>query len=152
MLAACGVQVLLARGRGGRAAAAVLVVGLFVDLWPKPLPVAAVAVPTWVTAPGDLPAAGAVIDLTDTGSGRTLYYQTVHHRPIASGYIWRVPTSVMRVDEELARAVAGRDWAAVRYRFGFRHLVLPARGGRPVRGVVYDGPDRRILDLAAVVR
>jgi hypothetical protein len=152
VLAADGVAVLVRGGPAGRAVTVTLAAVMTVELWPSALPIAPVSVPAWVTALRDLPALGAMIDLTNTGTGQALYYQTVHRRPMASGYISRVPVDVMRADERIARAVAAGRWQAVRYEFGFRYLVASAGGPRPGRGVVYDGPDRRIIDLDAIVR
>jgi hypothetical protein len=54
-------------------------------------------VPRWVQILRDDPTPGAVMDAVDGGESAGLYYQTIHHRPMASGYLSRV---LVRLDDE----------------------------------------------------
>jgi hypothetical protein len=150
LLAACGTAAVLGRARrtwprvgiGAAIAAALLL-----DLWPAPLPTAPVAVPEWVTRLRDLPGPGAMVDLSDTDPGWELYYQTVHHRPMAFGYVSRVERAVRDRDAALLAAVDAGRWADVRDRFGVRYVVTGGVERPPARGVVYGSAGRRIIDL-----
>ena len=152
VLAAAGVPVVMARfGRLG--GPLLLAVVLCLDLWPTPLPVAPVAVPPWVLALRDLPdPAAAVLDLSRTLPGPSMYDQTIHHRPMAFGYISRLPVPVNEQDQRLIATLMAGNWSAVRYTFRFRYVVMPADGRVPGALLVYAGPDRRIFDLGSADR
>ena len=47
--------------------------------------------PKWVNAVRDDPTPGGVIDLVEGGEPQDMYYQTIHHRPIAQGDLSRIP-------------------------------------------------------------
>ena len=65
---------------------------LFVEFLPKPLPITKVYIPEYVNLLKDMPKNGGMIDAIDPPF--SLYYQTIHEIPIATGYISRYPTSV----------------------------------------------------------
>lgn len=97
---------------------------LVVDYLPAPMRVTSPAVPSYVTALGELPG-GAVLDLMSPASV-SLYYQTVHRKPIAFGYIARTPMSVDHVDQELAAAIRQGEWERLARTYGFRYVVMGA--------------------------
>ncbi|MCO5166763.1 MAG: hypothetical protein M9894_10405 [Planctomycetes bacterium] len=123
VLVAAGVQRLLAEGRRGALAA--FAAALVIDHAPATLPVLPVAaLPAYVHALRDAPD-GAVLDVA-SGYYRPLWYQTVHEKPMAFGYLARYPTSVVRQEEALIDAHRRADWRALRERFDLRWLVVPA--------------------------
>jgi hypothetical protein len=126
VLAAAGVALL--RARGQRAALAAFGVALLVDHLPAPLPTTSLAVPAYVRA---LKAEreGALLDLS-CGYARPLWHQTIHERPLAFGYLARLPTSVYVKEEALRAAHARGDWATLRAAHGIRWLAV-APGGPP---------------------
>lgn len=52
----------------------------------------------------------------------SLYYQTVHEKPMALGYIARIPTSTERQNDPLRQAIETNDYGEMR-REGFRFLL-----------------------------
>jgi hypothetical protein len=60
-------------------------------------------VPKWVQMIRGLPGDGPVIDDTTRGDGQGMYFQTIHHHPIAGGYVSRVPLSIEEHSIELFR-------------------------------------------------
>ena len=60
-------------------------------------------VPKWVEVIRDFPGNGPVIDDTTRGNGQGMYFQTIHHHPIAGGYVSRVPLSIEEHGIELFR-------------------------------------------------
>lgn len=122
VLAAAGWQA--ARGSaGGRAAigTVALLAVIAIEYAPYPLPVSDPATPQYVRALAALPD-GAVIDLASNGP-QALYYQTVHQKPIAFGYISRTAASVDEADLALARLILQGDWADAARTHGFRYVV-----------------------------
>lgn len=126
VLAAGGIRALVESGRPRRywVLAAVLLVAAF-EYLPAPMRLADPAVPPYVTRLKELPD-GAVLDLA-ANAPFALYYQTVHGKPIAFGYISRTPTSVDVLDQELASMIAAGQWDTVARRFGFRYVVKSDR-------------------------
>jgi hypothetical protein len=156
---ACAVLVAFAvpllRAALPRAVLAAAVVGLAVETWPRPLPVTRLPVPGWVEALRAAPA-GAAVDLVSTQGGM-VYYQTVHEKPLAYGYIARYPRSVIvrAVEANVrARAVATRGDAGAAdalARDGVRWIVA---AGPPVAGpaVRWSGDGAVLYELPAGAR
>jgi hypothetical protein len=145
-----------------------LVVLLSLELVPRAIPTTLPEVPAYVAALQSIDGPGGVLDLASgygenrpfgsvTGTGIALYYQTVHHRPMASGYIARVPSSAWAtflrqkdlVDEgaygrlcreyDLRYLVVGSDSAAVDA-LGSAHLLLvDMRAGADLFDLAPDG-------------
>ena len=132
------------------------VAALLFEYWPAPLPLTRIPVPAYVEALAAAPGEGGVVDLVDTPP-LALYFQTVHHKPMALGYIARYPLStVTRGHPILVAARAAVDpaepspeAATTLARLGFRHLVVP-RTGAPVSflRVRYADDDVIVYDLA----
>ena len=79
--------------------------------------------------------AGAVIDLASNGP-QALYYQTVHEKPLAFGYISRTPTSVDQADLALARLIVDGAWDDAVRTNGFRYVVRRDRAAQVmIRGL-----------------
>jgi hypothetical protein len=92
-----------------------------VEYAPYPQPVTQPTIPPYVRALGALPD-GAVIDLASSGP-QALYYQTVHQKPIAFGYISRTPGSVDQADLALSRLILSGAWDEATRANGFRYVV-----------------------------
>lgn len=130
VLVAAGVALLLARGRRG--VLAVFVVALLVDHCPAPLPTRSLEVPAYVRAlQGERE--GALLDLS-CGLTRPLWHQTIHERPLAFGYLARIPGSVFAQEQALIAAHARGDWRTLRGIHGIRWLAV-APGAPPPANV-----------------
>jgi len=55
-----------------------------------------------------------------------LYYQTIHEKPMAFGYVSRIPTSVNRKDEELEQLIRQKQFILLYPDYNIRYLVIPA--------------------------
>ena len=75
-----------------------------------------------------------------TGGSRALYFQTIHEKPLAFGYISRVPASVARVDYQMNELAEGGEWGRLREEFGIRYLVA-----EPALPVALDGRTPTVL-------
>jgi len=132
VLASAGVRAMLAERRGWLLAAALLVTAI--EYWPAPMRLTDPAVPAYVEELRDLPG-GAVLDLA-SNAPLAMYYQTIHGKPIAFGYISRTPASVDAQDQELAALIRAGQWDTAASRFGFRYVVARDRAADVmVRGV-----------------
>jgi len=115
VLAAIGFERLLNRGRAARIAAWCLFLMLTIECVPARPPVYVPAIPSQYFALRDRPKKGAVCELPlglrdgfgETGSldEAVLLHQTIHERPIAGGFVARLPPSIAR--EYAAMPVVG---------------------------------------------
>jgi hypothetical protein len=131
---------LLLRGSmRSRVAACGLLLLLTFEYLPRPIPTTWPEVPGYVFALRGIDGAGGVLDLvsgywsdrpfgSDGGAGIALYYQTIHQRPMASGYVARVPTSVRAVLLEQRRFVGENAYGALCRDYDLRYLVVPHAG------------------------
>ena len=122
---------------------------LALEMWPAQMPSTRAAHPRYVDVLKRLPGPGAVYDAAAPSPTWQLYYQTVHEKPIAGGYISRVPTSVNREDRALEAAVVAGQVSRLCSGFAIRYYTTPAN--HPIAGSqfpkIYSGPDALIYDL-----
>lgn len=134
---------------GSRNHRAVLATLLVVMLWeyaPRPLTTTKLEVPGYVRELARLPGSEAVVDLVSAPTA-ALYYQTHHQRPMALGYVSRLPESTSRRDDRLGRDLRTGDVPALCAR-GFRYLVVGPGATRSVPRTreVFAGRRARILE------
>jgi hypothetical protein len=120
ILAGFGFSLLL-RGSAGRQRVAVAIACLLaIEYWPKPLPNLSVPVPKYVDIVRDLPGRDGVLDTVATPSV-AMFYQTIHQKPLAFGYLAREPASVAAHDRQLetllSQARFDRLWPDYRLRY-----------------------------------
>ena len=149
VLAAGGWQALLSSGWRWRHAAAAMTLAIVTfEYLPAPMRLTEPAVPAYVRALATLPA-GAAIDLA-SDAPLALYYQTIHHKPIAFGYISRTPASVDRADQALAALILNGEWERAARDFRFTYVVkaeraadvmVPGLPGAPLAAIE---PSRRV--------
>ncbi len=153
VLAAIGFADLLGRARRSGAYVAIVTIVLAVLIFeylPGPLPARANPLPYFVSELKKLPD-GAVYDVRSS-KFHALYYQTVHQRPMAFGYISRVSASVEAKTRELQGVFAAGDYERLYREYGFRYLILPrdmnlvAALGQPL----YQDNDAQIYDLSVI--
>jgi hypothetical protein len=83
--------------------------------------------PKWVLFLRDAPLHGAVIDLIDGARSTDLYYQTIHHRPIAMGEISRISADVQaRTDHVLDAVNTGHFQLLSQEGFAYIVTIPPA--------------------------
>lgn len=150
VIAAAGFKMLLSGPGWGRLAAVLLVAVLTIEYLPRPLPASTLSTPPYVAALAAQKDDKGVLD-TVANQTMVLYYQTVHQKPIALGYIARIPKSVADVDFQIRELYDRRDYAKLRREFGIRYVVTQpgfevSAPGLPVR-LLHDGPDARVWDL-----
>lgn len=151
VLAALGFAELLRRkGSSARSVALVgiLLVVLAFEYLPGPLPARENPLPDFVRELKKLPD-GAIYDVRSS-KFHALYYQTVHQRPMAFGYISRPTRSVDTKSRELRQVFEMGDYEKLYREYGFRYLILPremnlvAALGSPL----YQDNDAQIYDLS----
>jgi hypothetical protein len=86
------------RGKGLVWMAPVVAIGLVLfEFWPAPYPVSPPDTPAWYAALAEDPAPGAVLNLpANYERPWYLLYQTVHGKPLATGYVTRDDPGVLR--------------------------------------------------------
>ena len=152
VLAAVGFAELLRHQRRSAILVALLLVVMVFEYLPGPLPARENPLPDFVRELKKLPE-GAVYDVRSS-KFHALYYQTVHQRPMAFGYIARVTRSVDAKSAELRRVFETGDYEKLYREYGFRYLILPrnmdlvAALGAPL----YQDNDAQIYDLSNTLR
>jgi hypothetical protein len=119
----------------------------FIDLWPTPLPLTPVAVPAYVHVLARLPD-GAVIDNAALSEAYQLRHQTVFEKPMAFGYVTRLPQSVANKDWGVFAAVQREQYARLCTVYHIRYYTTPA--DRPLRTdlpVIYQDKQSMIYDF-----
>jgi hypothetical protein len=123
VIAAMGLKMLFAAGPAKRWVAVALLALLVVEYLPSPVPASQLAAPEYVRVLAALEDDGkGVLDMV-SGQTLTLYYQTVHEKPMALGYIARLPRSVTIIDAQLLGAWERGDYEELKHVFGIRYLV-----------------------------
>ena len=92
---------------------------------PAPIPLTKPSYPGYVEALKNLPD-GAVLDLVSSSTW-ALYYQTVHKKKMAFGYVSRTTASVLRQDDSLAALIVKGKWERIARDFHIRYVVLAPR-------------------------
>ena len=136
VMAAGGVHALLASTwKWKRVAFAAVLAWIVFDYVPTPARVTDPAVPAYVGVLRDLPY-GAVLDLASNGP-QALYYQAIHEKPIAFGYISRTPVSVDAADQALAAQILNGRWEDLARDHQFRYVITrgPRAADVMVRGL-----------------
>ncbi len=125
VISAMGFKSLLQKSRGTRLVAALLLAALCVEYLPQPIPASQVNVPPYVEALAKLPDQSGVLDTVAEGT-QLLYYQTIHQKPIALGYIARLPKSVADKDHGIYLYKDSKDYARLSQDYSLRYLVVAA--------------------------
>ncbi|HEX5501538.1 MAG TPA: hypothetical protein VFW96_02880, partial [Thermomicrobiales bacterium] len=150
MICALGLPALWRAGPRWRALTALLLALAVVEYLPAPLPESHPAPPPYLAVLQARPDHLAVLD-TATDQYRALYYQTLHGRPLAFGYVSRLPASVAARDAALMDLVRARRYDALA-RAGFGYLILPpadAAGAPPCAAPLYRDAATTVYAVAA---
>jgi len=133
-----------------RGLAAGLVVLLVFEYIPKPMWATRVTVPAYVQALKELPGTEGIIDQV-ASPPYALYYQTIHEKPMAFGYIARIPGSVERRNARIAQLIKDREWGVLSRGYHFRYIVAsgPPLKSSPKGGIktVFDDGQIRIYEI-----
>jgi hypothetical protein len=96
---------------------------LLLEYLPTPLPLSNVPIPEYVHILKDAPS-GAVLDTMNERVSLPLYYQIIHGKPMAFGYISRDPISVQHQNAVITFLLEHGDFSRLHTIFGIRYLVL----------------------------
>jgi hypothetical protein len=150
VLAAAGISRIVNLRSGARRALLIILLGvsLVIESQPEVPQVCPPVVPEWVLALRDAPGQGAVIDLVVGDRPIDLYYQTIHHRPIAMGNVSRLSADTAAATATVLDAAhAGRYDLLGDMGFGF--LVTYAIGCPLHLPIIYADQAARIYRLPA---
>lgn len=126
ILFAAGIKDLLSKGGKFRIFGIFLVAFLIGEYLPKPITLTQVAVPEYIYQLRNLPNIGGVLEIDETTdpSSLPMYYQTIHNKPIAFGYISRIPESVKGRDDYLEQLIQQKDWRLIYYVYDMRYVIF----------------------------
>ena len=124
VLCAWGLDHILRIKQRGRLVVAIGIGLLVFEYLPAPLPATRLETPSYIEFLRGLPTRGGIADLyAGPNSPHTLLWQTRHGKPIAFGYVSRVPRSVALKDGELWRLLEGRQFQEACSRFRISEIV-----------------------------
>jgi hypothetical protein len=149
VILAAGFEDLFA-GSAVRKTAVVALAGLLVfEFIPSPMPATPARTAPYARALKALPGPGGVIDLAVSPSW-AMYNQTIHGKPLALGYIARIPVSVERRNAQILTTLGAGDWTGLKKRFGFRYIAVSGPLPGPARGaldVVFSDGATRVYEI-----
>jgi len=122
VVCAFALKLLLTASARSRVIASMLIVLMVVEYLPSPIPTSNLPIPEWVQVLKNLPGNEGVLDTVSLPS-MVLLYQTVHQKPVAFGYVSRLPESLLAKDEELAAVIAREDYDQLWTKYRLRYIV-----------------------------
>ncbi len=125
VISAMGFKVLFQKSRGKRLLTGLLLIILFIEYLPKPIPASKIAIPPYINFLKDLPDSKGIADTT-ASPALALYYQTIHEKPMAFGYLSRIPRSVNIKDQKLRQVIRDKQYISLYRDYNIRYLVTDA--------------------------
>ena len=130
--------------------AAFLLLVMFIDYFPRPIPIVDLASPPYVDALKSLPAKGGVLDTVATDS-ETMFRQIVHSKPVALGYISRFTVTGIKRRQALLKLIDDHAYEQIckNYDMGYLVAAPDVNLSAQVAGskTVYTGPDATIYEM-----
>ncbi|OGG17597.1 hypothetical protein A3D78_05075 [Candidatus Gottesmanbacteria bacterium RIFCSPHIGHO2_02_FULL_39_14] len=117
---------------------------LFIEYLPKQIVTTKPSVPTYIDVLKNAPGNTGIIDLVSDPHW-SLYYQTIHQKPLAFGYISRLPYSVYLKDQEIDTALKLNDYQKLCQNYRIRYLLTPNQVASLKS--LYDDGKVRLYDL-----
>lgn len=137
IISAFSLKLLFQGSKPERALALALICLLVVEYLPQPISTSKVPVPGYVNAIAVAPGNGGVLD-TISDATAALFYQTLHERPLALGYLARVPASVDRKDHHLEELIQDERFDRLWPDYRLRYVVASPR-------ILGDWPDTKTI-------
>jgi hypothetical protein len=152
VISGVGFKLLFQQTKRMQILAGLLLVLLAIEYLPKPLPETRILPPDYITLLRDLPGDDAVADIA-TQPPVALYYQTIYEKPMALGYVSRVPTSTEAKDLALMAVIEEGRYPDLCRQYGFRYLLAwsdrDVLSTDPSIQVLYDQGNIWLYDLGA---
>ena len=126
VIAASGLKILIEGRRGFNVLAFFLLALLCVEYLPKTIPRTRIQTPEYVEI---LKRRDGDRGLLDTVSDQThaLYYQTIHQKPLAFGYVSRYPVDTEKRNQRIRQLLDGRDFYRLYWGYHFRYWLTEER-------------------------
>jgi hypothetical protein len=151
MLASFGFTLLLGGSPRDKRIAGALACLLLVEYLPKPIPTLSNAVPPYVHVLRDLPGNDGIVDGV-SAPNYALYFQTIHKKPQAFGYLARLPSSVTVNDAKLAYVLQhdqfDRLWPDYRFRYVVAYDPAGTLSAWPGAVTIWTDGKNRIVDVS----
>lgn len=104
---------------------AVFFIMFFLEYLPQPMPFVKIDIPEYVKILKSRPANKGVLDIANNYSLQ-LYYQTIYDKPMAFGYVARLPKSLKEKEDFLAKVITNKDYKKLYYDYDIGYLIVPA--------------------------
>ena len=123
---------------------------LFIEYLPRNLPRTRVSPPRYVNFLKDLPGKKGVIDKI-ARPAEALFYQTIHQKPLAFGYISRRTRDLKRNSKIIKKLIREENFSALQDEFYFQYLVVKADRNidpaHPNLELIYRDEQAKIFEL-----
>jgi hypothetical protein len=130
----------------------IIILFLFFEYLPRPIPTTRITIPEYVKFLKTLPTDGGVIDLVSSPC-KSLYYQTIHHKPLAFGYLARIPSSVEKRNNRISYLIHAGEFNKLYMSYHFRYLVTKAnlhrRTSKAYLRLIFNDGNIHIYELGA---
>lgn len=126
---------------------------LLLESLPKPLPVSVIATPPYIQALEEAPLQGGTVDGV-SDFALSLYYQTIHQKPLALGYIARMPRTLVVKDDRLIDLYRHGEFEHLYQSYGLQYVIVPAQTKTALQKmgkrweIQYEDAEAAIYDMA----
>lgn len=118
------------------------------EVVPTPLPLTSTNYPNYVKKLQTLPSTGGVLDEAASSEPLQLYYQTYHEKPIAFGYVSRLPKELNTKEFNLYAYSSQNKLDLICSEYKVRYLTAPASRPRETTfPIIYQDKEAIIYDL-----
>lgn len=121
---ALGLRLLAERLGKRRWVVAALLAVLFLEYFPARLSLFKIHVPDYLITLRKEKVAGGVFDAVN-GRTLSLYFQTIHEKPLVFGYVSRIPKSLDEKNDVLSFLFQRKDFARLYQDFGIKYFIVP---------------------------
>ena len=122
---AMGFKMLFQNSPKKRLLIAFLLIMIFFEYLPRPIPSTRLSIPGYVEILKDLPDKGGIIDTVNPPllAG---YYQTIHQKPLAFSDVSRIPRSVQEKDSRLRQLIQNKEYGRLYFDYHIRYMITDA--------------------------
>ena len=149
---AIGFKILFEQSKYRRWLIVLLILMIFLEYLPRPIPKAKISTPKYIKILKELPGKDCVFDMVNN-SAFALYLQTIYEKPMAFGYVSRIPKSINEKDDKLTQVIINQDYDSLYYDYNIRYLIVPillnVRSDQLFIKLLYQDESVRLYDIGA---
>lgn len=98
---------------------------LFLEYFPAQMTTSRIRIPDYVETLKRQPEQKGILDIT-SGAVLSLYFQTIHEKPLVFGYVSRLPQSLFEDNKVIYLLFKRKDFMSLYHNFGIKYYLVPA--------------------------